>query len=197
MTQHTSRTFDTELDELARKITEMGRLVLEQIAGSIKALAGRDLEIARGVIANRDTVDTMHRDIQEKGIVAIARRQPVACDLRGIVNASRIAHDLEHIGDPAEKPHEPHFITNRSEWASSGIIFCSVQSGPLPRDRAEHCITVSTPLSEGNTARAHEDPFDAVQCFARPVLDLDSHVGHLYRCQAHQTRGESTDTLIR
>jgi phosphate transport system protein len=92
-----------ELDELARKIAEMGRLVLEQIAGSIKALVGRDLELTRGVIANRDTVDTMHRDIQEKGIVPIARRQPVACDPREIVGASRIAHDLEHIGDLAEK----------------------------------------------------------------------------------------------
>jgi len=102
MAQHTARTFDMELDELARKIAEMGRLVLKQIAGSIKALVGRDLDIARGVIANRDTVDTMHRDIQEKGIIAMARRQPVACDLREIVGASRIAHDLEHIGDLAE-----------------------------------------------------------------------------------------------
>ena len=67
MAQHTARTFDMELDELARKIAEMGRLVLEQIAGSIKALVGRDLEMARGVIANRNTVDTMHRDIQEQG----------------------------------------------------------------------------------------------------------------------------------
>jgi phosphate uptake regulator len=70
MAQHTARTFHMELDELARKITEMSRLVFEQIAASIKALAGRDLEMARGVIASRDTADTMHRDIQEKGILS-------------------------------------------------------------------------------------------------------------------------------
>jgi len=102
MAQHTVRTFDAELDELARKIVEMGRLVQKQVAGSISALAKRDVEMARGVIANRDTVDALHREIQEKGIATIARRQPVAGDLREIVGASRIAHDLEQIGDLAE-----------------------------------------------------------------------------------------------
>jgi phosphate transport system protein len=102
MAQHTVRTFDVELDDLSRKIVEMGRLVQKQVAGSIIALAKRDVEIARDVAASRHTVDALHREIQESGIVTIARRQPVASDLREIVGASRIAHDLEHIGDLAE-----------------------------------------------------------------------------------------------
>jgi phosphate transport system protein len=102
MAQHTVKRFDQDLDQLAREIVDMGHLVQKQVAGSINALAQHEVETAREVMANREAVDALHRQIQEKGIVTIARRQPVADDLREIVGASRIAHDLEHIGDLAE-----------------------------------------------------------------------------------------------
>jgi phosphate transport system protein len=102
MAQHTVTAFDVELDQLIGKIVEMGRLVQRQVADSINALAKGDLEVARDVIAKREVVDGLQRAIQEKGIAMVACRQPVACDLRQVVGGSRIAHDLEHIGDLAE-----------------------------------------------------------------------------------------------
>lgn len=49
-----------------------------------------------------DQVDALQREIEEKAVVTIARRQPMAIDLREIVGALRISNDLERIGDRAE-----------------------------------------------------------------------------------------------
>ena len=108
----------------------MGRLVQKQVAGAITALAKRNVEIARDVAANRDTVDALHREIQESGIVTIARRQPVAGDLREIVGASRIAHDLEHVGDLAENVAK-RVITAEDKVQFNDVVLGIEQMGEL------------------------------------------------------------------
>jgi phosphate transport system protein len=100
--EHTTRAFDSDLHELARKIAEMGRLDGEQIADAIDALAKRDTVLAKRVIAADDQVDALQREIEEKAATTIARRQPMAVDLREILGALRISNDLERIGDLAE-----------------------------------------------------------------------------------------------
>jgi len=102
MIEHTTRAFDTDLQELARKIAEMGRLDGEQITDAIGALVKRDIALAKRVIATDDQVDALQRAIEEKAVATIARRQPMAVDLREIIGALRIANDLERIGDLAE-----------------------------------------------------------------------------------------------
>lgn len=102
MIVHTTRAFDTDLQELTRKIVDMGRLDDEQIAAATEALMKRDTALASRVIAADDRVDALQRDIEEKAIAIIARRQPMAVDLREIVGALRISNDLERIGDLAE-----------------------------------------------------------------------------------------------
>lgn len=102
MIEHTSRAFDADLQELVKKIAEMGRLDDQQIAGAIEALTKRDTALARRVISADDRVDALQRDIEEKAITTIARRQPMAIDLREIVGALRISNDLERVGDLAE-----------------------------------------------------------------------------------------------
>jgi phosphate transport system protein len=102
MTEHTARAFDADLHSLALKIAEMSRLDETQIGQSIEALVKRDMALAEGVIAAKDRVDALQREIEEKAIVTIARRQPMAVDLREIIGALRISNDLEKIGDLAE-----------------------------------------------------------------------------------------------
>ena len=80
----------------------MGRLDGEQIADAIDALAKRDTALAKRVIAADDQVDALQREIEEKAATTIARRQPMAVDLREILGALRISNDLERIGDLAE-----------------------------------------------------------------------------------------------
>jgi phosphate transport system protein len=102
MIEHTMRAFDMDLQELARKIAEMGRLDDEQISSATEALVKRDAVLARRVIAADDRIDALQREIEGKAIGTIARRQPMAVDLREIVGALRIANNLERVGDLAE-----------------------------------------------------------------------------------------------
>jgi phosphate transport system protein len=102
MIEHTTRAFDADLSALARKIGEMGRLDEKQIKDAAEALEKRDGALARLVIQADDQADALQREIEEKAVATIARRQPVAVDLREIVGALRISNDLERIGDLAE-----------------------------------------------------------------------------------------------
>jgi phosphate transport system protein len=101
MSEHTAKAFDVDLQEITRMVAEMGGMAEKQIADSIDALARRDAERARGVMTTDPAVDRLQREIEEKAVLTIARRQPMAIDLRQIVGALRLANDLERIGDLA------------------------------------------------------------------------------------------------
>ncbi|HEY1594676.1 MAG TPA: phosphate signaling complex protein PhoU, partial [Thermoleophilaceae bacterium] len=99
---HTAKAFDTDLQDITRKVAEMGGLVEQQIADAIQALVDRDLEMGERVIAIDPQVDGLQREIEEKAILTIARRQPMAVDLREVVGAMRVCNDLERMGDHAK-----------------------------------------------------------------------------------------------
>jgi phosphate transport system protein len=100
--EHTVRAFDEELQDLARLVAEMGGLAEKEIADAIDALAKRDTDLAQHVMAVDLATDRLQREIEEKAILTIARRQPMAIDLREIVSAMRVSNDLERIGDLAK-----------------------------------------------------------------------------------------------
>jgi phosphate transport system protein len=100
--QHTAKAFDVDLQDLARMVAEMGGLAEKQIAEAVDALARRDSKLAQRVVALDPSVDALQREIEERGILTIARRQPMAVDLREIVGALRVSNDLERIGDLAK-----------------------------------------------------------------------------------------------
>ena len=54
------------------------------------------------MITTDPTIDAMQHEIEEKAVLTIARRQPMAVDLREIVGAMRVCNDLERIGDHAK-----------------------------------------------------------------------------------------------
>jgi phosphate transport system protein len=99
---HTAKAFDTDLQEITRKVAEMGGLAERQIADATQALLDRDIELAERVIVTDPAIDTLQHEIEEKAILTIARRQPMAVDLREIVGAMRVCNDLERIGDHAK-----------------------------------------------------------------------------------------------
>jgi phosphate transport system protein len=99
---HTAKAFDADLQDITRKVAEMGGLVERQISDSVQALVGRDLEMGERVMAMDPQIDALQRDIEEKAILTIARRQPMAVDLREVVGAMRVCNDLERIGDHAK-----------------------------------------------------------------------------------------------
>ncbi|QJP15422.1 phosphate signaling complex protein PhoU [Starkeya sp. ORNL1] len=102
MTEHIVSSFDADLKDLGRKVVEMGGQAERLVADSVQALVKRDAELAQKVIVLDGPVDLLQREIEEKAILTIARRQPLAHDLREIVAAMRVANDLERIGDLAK-----------------------------------------------------------------------------------------------
>ena len=101
-TDHTHRAFDLDLQELIRMVAEMGGLAEKQIGAAMDALDRRDATFARKVVGEDQRIDALQREIEEKTILVIARRQPMAVDLREIVAALRVSNDLERIGDLAK-----------------------------------------------------------------------------------------------
>ena len=99
---HTTRAFDVDLQEIARKVVEMGCLAKQQIEGATCALLQRDIEFAERVAAADSRLDMLYREIEAFAVTTIARRQPVAVDLRELVGAMRMAIDLERVGDFAK-----------------------------------------------------------------------------------------------
>src|SRR5688572_33470024 len=99
MNEHTVKKFDEELTGLKTKIAQMGGLAEEQLARSIDALIGHDIDMADQIIMTDDKKDALELEIEEKAILTIAKRQPLALDLREIMVSIGIASALERIGD--------------------------------------------------------------------------------------------------
>ncbi|MCC0053951.1 MAG: phosphate signaling complex protein PhoU [Rhodobiaceae bacterium] len=102
MTDHTVRRYDNELRELAVRITRMGGLCEQALTDAAIALKRQDTGAAMVVIDEDMRIDGLERETEELAIQMIARRQPMAGDLREIVAAVKIAADLERIGDLAK-----------------------------------------------------------------------------------------------
>jgi phosphate transport system protein len=102
MPDHIAKAFDADLEELTRMVAEMGGLAEKSVADAVHALAKRDVGLATRVIERDNTIDDLQHEIEERAILTIARRQPMAVDLREVVGALRVCNDIERIGDLAK-----------------------------------------------------------------------------------------------
>jgi len=99
MSSHITRSFDEDLRYISNQLGAMGGYAERMVEQGVAALVAGDAELARRVIADDIFLDNKEREIGEKAVIVIARRQPMAGDLREIVGAIRISGDLERIGD--------------------------------------------------------------------------------------------------
>ncbi len=102
MSDHIVSAYDKELGLLGRKIAEMGGIAEKMLSDAMDSLADLDADLARATVAVDPRLDLLQREIEEHAILTIARRQPMAVDLREIVAAIRISADLERVGDLAK-----------------------------------------------------------------------------------------------
>ncbi len=102
MSDHIVKAYDNELAALKSMLSQMGGMAEEQLAKSIDALVRRDTKLADAVVLADEKLDAMEIAVEEKAVLTIAKRQPMAKDLRNIMVAIRIAADIERIGDLAK-----------------------------------------------------------------------------------------------
>jgi phosphate transport system protein len=139
MNEHTIKAFDAELRELTRMVMDMGSLVERQIADCLHALTNRDATLAERVVALDPSLDALQHDIEEKAVLAIARRQPMAIDLRQIVGALRIANDLERVGDLA-KNIARRVLPLAEELDQAGLMLGVESLGEIALDRIRQVL---------------------------------------------------------
>ena len=97
--EHTSQEFEAELESVRQRIFEMGRQVDQVLESSAKALVEHDRELANRIILGDEQTDSMELEIDNLCLEILARRQPVAGDLRLLTAALKLVIDLERVGD--------------------------------------------------------------------------------------------------
>jgi phosphate transport system protein len=100
---HTVHRYDGELNNLHLRVLEMGGLVLDQVRHALRALQEKDSNYANTVLEREHEVDELELGIDDDVITMIAKRGPVARDLRVIMSISKAITDLERIGDEAAR----------------------------------------------------------------------------------------------
>lgn len=127
--RHT-RHFDQELAELNELLVRMASLAEEQVRSAIDGVKRRDAQAALRTIAGDHGIDALEMEIEDRAISLLARRQPMAIDLRMLVATLKISNDLERVGDhavniaqcaqrlaeafPIDTPHELDRMANLS-----------------------------------------------------------------------------------
>ncbi|PMR75359.1 phosphate signaling complex protein PhoU [Billgrantia endophytica] len=120
--QHISRQFNQELEELKTHLMTMGGLVENQIQEAVKALLEGDSRLAEKVRDNDRQVNDMQLRIDDECTRVLARRQPAASDLRLVLAVIRATADLERIGDEASKIARNALSLIESGTAVRGLV---------------------------------------------------------------------------
>lgn len=156
--------FNEELNDLYQLILKMGAQVEDALSKSITALSTRDLELAKSVIENDAVIDGLQVTIEDQATQIIALEQPVATDLRELVTTTKIASDLERIGD-----HARHI----SKAATS-----------LPQEVVDIAIESIRSMAKVGIGMVH----DALSAFveqdahkAREIADRDDQIDAIHR----------------
>jgi phosphate transport system protein len=100
---HIVRGYDGDLMHLRLRVLEMGGLAIDQVQRAVTSLAGASHHGAREVLARSEQVVALARSIEDDIVALIARRQPVASDLRAIITVGKVSVELEHVGSGARK----------------------------------------------------------------------------------------------
>jgi phosphate transport system protein len=103
LNEHIVTSYEDELTNLNKAISEMGGMVEQAITEGAMALLKLDHSQAQNVRSFDKKIDQMQQRINDAVVSIIARRQPMAADLRMVVTAIQVANDLERTGDMAKQ----------------------------------------------------------------------------------------------
>jgi len=163
-TQHISRQFNIELEEIKNRMLEMGGLVESQLRDALESIIRLDTGLAEEVRRQDAIIDSLEIVIDEQCNRILAKRQPAASDLRLILSIVKAIRDLERIGDEASKIAKMAVKLSSSENESPG--------SPYLLDIGERVVNM---LHEALDAYARGDAY-----IASAVLEEDDQVDARY-----------------
>jgi phosphate transport system protein len=100
---HTTRAFDGDLSALHIQAVAMGALVIEQVQLAVNAYSNWDRGTATLVLDRERRINGYDAEIEAAALQVIARRQPVAQDLRAVFAIDKVVTELERAADEAKK----------------------------------------------------------------------------------------------
>lgn len=103
LNQHISQQYNEELEDVRARVLQMGGVVEEQLGNAVRALIRCDAGLARSVVKNDASVNSLEIEIDEECTRIMARRQPAASDLRLVIAVIKTINDLERIGDEVKR----------------------------------------------------------------------------------------------
>ncbi|OQM73650.1 phosphate signaling complex protein PhoU [Manganibacter manganicus] len=160
---HTVSAYDDELKYLARRIASMGGHAERMVEQAITALVSADTRLAQKVVRDDPILDESQRDIDEKAVSVIARRQPMARDLREVIGAIRISADLERIGDLAKNVAKR--VVAATEGQQPVSLFRGIEAlADLALSQLKEVLDVyaSREVTKLGFIRDHDDDIDAM-----------------------------------
>lgn len=166
---HTVHRYDGELSVMHLLLVEMGGLVTHQLEQSLGCLSGTTAIEQVGAIIERDNeVDELEVKIDAEIQSLLARRTPVARDLRVVITCSKVVSDLERIGDEAIRVAE-----------LAGELFASQNSAPEEAMLRDIKKTGVMALDSLHRAIDVLDSFD--QTLAQSIIDADKQLDEEFR----------------
>jgi phosphate transport system protein len=122
-TKHIVSSFEADLRKLRDLIAGMGGLVERAVADAAIALLERDPAVASRVVEQDQKIDAEEQKVEQFAVQLLALRQPVADDLRQVVQALKVTTDLERIGDYAANIAKRSLVINQvaSGFSLSGL----------------------------------------------------------------------------
>ena len=213
---HTVTAFEEELQALSRRVAAMGGQAERLVEQAVAALVNADLSLAHKVIEDDLLLDNAEREIDDKAFTIIARRQPMARDLREIVGAIRISSDLERVGDlgknlakrvnaVAEGRQPPSLFRGLEALANLASaqlkevldIFASraVERIAVVRDRDEEIDAMYTSLFRELLTYMMEDPRNITPCThllfcAKNIERIGDHATNIAETIYYMVTGE-------
>jgi phosphate transport system protein len=138
---HTDNEYENELTELRRLVLQMATIVEGSLERAITAFEQGDADLARELIAADRDVDELETWIDEACLLILAKRQPVASDLRFVTTALKVVTDLERMGDlvvnVCERVTELGENTERLASARAGVSRAAGLCRAMLHDAAE------------------------------------------------------------
>jgi phosphate transport system protein len=98
---HTDREYEGQLEELRERLLRMAGVVEQMIVDAVRATLNQDRKLAEVTIAQDTTVNRLEVESDELCLLILAKRQPMASDLRFVTLSLKMVTDLERIGDLA------------------------------------------------------------------------------------------------
>jgi phosphate transport system protein len=100
---HIVHAFNNELKQINELVLQLGEMGLDQLRRAVQSLEDEDPKAASQIIERDRAMNELDIKADEEIIRLIAKRQPVAKDLRDVLTVQKTVNDLERVGDEARK----------------------------------------------------------------------------------------------